>query len=186
MNARIPAIVLGGTGYVAGELLRLLASHPYLDLAAVASDSQPDEPVACAATEIALADGSCFAAGVVACTEGFASDGLGGCVAVLPDEVCAPGTMALAGETACREVAPCGEGPWGDTATDGATTYVDAAYPGMDSDGSATRPWTTIGHAVAAAARLRRSRSSAPTKNSRPMPATITSSCQTTWRPAPR
>jgi N-acetyl-gamma-glutamyl-phosphate reductase len=31
---------------VAGELLRLLAAHPYLDLAAVASDSQPDEPVA--------------------------------------------------------------------------------------------------------------------------------------------
>jgi N-acetyl-gamma-glutamyl-phosphate reductase len=46
MTARIPAIVLGGTGYVAGELLRLLASHPYLELAAVASDSQPDEPVA--------------------------------------------------------------------------------------------------------------------------------------------
>ena len=46
MTARIPAIVLGGTGYVAGELLRLLVSHPYLDLAAVASDSQPDEPIA--------------------------------------------------------------------------------------------------------------------------------------------
>ena len=46
MSARTPAIVLGGTGYVAGELLRLLASHPYFDLAAVASDSQPDEPVA--------------------------------------------------------------------------------------------------------------------------------------------
>jgi len=46
MSPRIPAIVLGGTGYVAGELLRLLATHPYLDLAAVASDSQPDEPVA--------------------------------------------------------------------------------------------------------------------------------------------
>jgi N-acetyl-gamma-glutamyl-phosphate reductase len=46
MNARIPAVVLGGTGYVAGELLRLIAAHPYLDLAAVASDSQPDEPVA--------------------------------------------------------------------------------------------------------------------------------------------
>jgi N-acetyl-gamma-glutamyl-phosphate reductase len=46
MTARIPAIVLGGTGYVAGELVRLLATHPYLDLAAVASDSQPDEPVA--------------------------------------------------------------------------------------------------------------------------------------------
>lgn len=46
MKSRVPAIVLGGTGYVAGELLRLLAAHPYLDLAAVASDSQPDEPVA--------------------------------------------------------------------------------------------------------------------------------------------
>ncbi|MCM2312153.1 MAG: N-acetyl-gamma-glutamyl-phosphate reductase [Steroidobacteraceae bacterium] len=46
MTPRIPAIVLGGTGYVAGELLRLLATHPHLDLAAVASDSQPDEPVA--------------------------------------------------------------------------------------------------------------------------------------------
>ena len=46
MNVRTPAIVLGGTGYVAGELLRLLAAHPWFDLAAVASDSQPDEPVA--------------------------------------------------------------------------------------------------------------------------------------------
>lgn len=46
MSPRTPAIVLGGTGYVAGELLRLLAAHPYFDLAAVASDSQPDEPVA--------------------------------------------------------------------------------------------------------------------------------------------
>jgi N-acetyl-gamma-glutamyl-phosphate reductase common form len=46
MTARVPAVVLGGTGYVAGELLRLIAAHPYLDVAAVASDSQPDEPVA--------------------------------------------------------------------------------------------------------------------------------------------
>lgn len=46
MSARVPAVVLGGTGYVAGELLRLLAQHPYFELAAVASDSQPDEPVA--------------------------------------------------------------------------------------------------------------------------------------------
>jgi len=33
--------VLGGTGYVAGELLRLLAAHPHFRLAAVMSDSQP-------------------------------------------------------------------------------------------------------------------------------------------------
>ena len=36
----VPAIVLGGTGYVAGELLRLLAGHPGLYPAAVLSDSQ--------------------------------------------------------------------------------------------------------------------------------------------------
>jgi N-acetyl-gamma-glutamyl-phosphate reductase len=45
-DARIPAIVLGGTGYVAGELLRLIAGHPSLALAAILSDSQPGEPVA--------------------------------------------------------------------------------------------------------------------------------------------
>ena len=46
MSAAIPALVLGGSGYVAGELLRLLALHPYLKLAAVMSDSAPGEPVA--------------------------------------------------------------------------------------------------------------------------------------------
>jgi N-acetyl-gamma-glutamyl-phosphate reductase len=42
----IPTIVLGGTGYVAGELLRLIAGHPNLELAGILSDSQPGEPVA--------------------------------------------------------------------------------------------------------------------------------------------
>lgn len=46
MSARVPAIVLGGTGYVAGELLRLIAGHPRLELRAVGSDSQPGEPLA--------------------------------------------------------------------------------------------------------------------------------------------
>jgi N-acetyl-gamma-glutamyl-phosphate reductase len=41
-----PAIVLGGTGYVAGELLRLIAGHPELEVAAILSDSQPGAPVA--------------------------------------------------------------------------------------------------------------------------------------------
>ena len=40
MSAPVPAIVLGGTGYVAGELLRLLAGHPFLRPEAVLSDSQ--------------------------------------------------------------------------------------------------------------------------------------------------
>jgi N-acetyl-gamma-glutamyl-phosphate reductase common form len=42
----VPVIVLGGTGYVAGELLRLIAGHPGLELKAILSDSQPGEPVA--------------------------------------------------------------------------------------------------------------------------------------------
>ena len=46
MSTPIPTVVLGGTGYVAGELLRLVAGHPHLTLAAVMSDSKPGEPVA--------------------------------------------------------------------------------------------------------------------------------------------
>jgi N-acetyl-gamma-glutamyl-phosphate reductase common form len=57
MNARVPAIILGGTGYVAGELLRLTLGHPRLTLAAIASDSQPGEPVARAFPHLAAACG---------------------------------------------------------------------------------------------------------------------------------
>jgi N-acetyl-gamma-glutamyl-phosphate reductase len=46
MSASIPTIVLGGTGYVAGELLRLIAGHPNLKLVGILSDSQPGESVA--------------------------------------------------------------------------------------------------------------------------------------------
>ena len=46
MSDSIPAIVLGGTGYVAGELLRLIAGHPHLKAAAILSDSQPGGSVA--------------------------------------------------------------------------------------------------------------------------------------------
>ena len=55
MSERAPAIILGGTGYVAGELLRLVLSHPRLELAAIASDSQPGEPVAKAFPHLAAA-----------------------------------------------------------------------------------------------------------------------------------
>ena len=37
---KIPAVVFGGSGYVAGELLRLLAAHPAFTVAAVSSESQ--------------------------------------------------------------------------------------------------------------------------------------------------
>lgn len=45
-NSTVPTIVLGGTGYVAGDLLRLIAAHPRLELKGVLSDSQPGEPIA--------------------------------------------------------------------------------------------------------------------------------------------
>jgi N-acetyl-gamma-glutamyl-phosphate reductase common form len=57
MTGRVPAIILGGTGYVAGELLRLTLGHPRLELAAIASDSQPGEPVARAFPHLAAACG---------------------------------------------------------------------------------------------------------------------------------
>ena len=57
MSTRIPAIVLGGTGYVAGELVRLVLGHPRLELTAVASDSQPGEAVAGAFPHLAAALG---------------------------------------------------------------------------------------------------------------------------------
>ncbi|MGH8258777.1 MAG: N-acetyl-gamma-glutamyl-phosphate reductase [Steroidobacteraceae bacterium] len=46
MSERIPTVILGGTGYVAGELLRLLAAHPVFEVAGILSDSKPGEPVA--------------------------------------------------------------------------------------------------------------------------------------------
>ncbi|MGH8230849.1 MAG: N-acetyl-gamma-glutamyl-phosphate reductase [Steroidobacteraceae bacterium] len=46
MSETIPTVVLGGSGYVAGELLRLLAAHPNFTLAGIMSDSRPGEPVA--------------------------------------------------------------------------------------------------------------------------------------------
>lgn len=55
MTQRIPTVVLGGTGYVAGELLRLIAGHPNFALAGVMSDSQPGESVAAAFRHLAPA-----------------------------------------------------------------------------------------------------------------------------------
>lgn len=46
MSRTISALVLGGSGYVAGELLRLLAGHPVFRVAGVLSDSKPGELIA--------------------------------------------------------------------------------------------------------------------------------------------
>jgi N-acetyl-gamma-glutamyl-phosphate reductase common form len=49
----VPVLVLGGSGYVAGELLRLLAEHPVLEAAAVVSESRAGDPVAAAFPHLA-------------------------------------------------------------------------------------------------------------------------------------
>ncbi|MCP5093168.1 MAG: N-acetyl-gamma-glutamyl-phosphate reductase [Gammaproteobacteria bacterium] len=46
MNSSINAVVLGASGYVGGELLRLIAAHPGLQFAAAVSESRNGEPIA--------------------------------------------------------------------------------------------------------------------------------------------
>ena len=50
---RVTTIVLGGSGYVAGELLRLITAHPFLELAAAVSDSKPGEAIGSAFPHLA-------------------------------------------------------------------------------------------------------------------------------------
>lgn len=116
------------------------------------SKPNPDaRPSGCAPGERPLEDASCLSAGVPpeACAEGFAANA-DGCDPILPDG-CAPGSMALPGETSCRAIAECGDGAYGAAPIDSTTQHVDQAYAGMDSDGSARRPWRTIQAGVTAA-----------------------------------
>ncbi len=46
MSDSIPAVVLGASGYVGGELLRLIAAHPDFELAAAVSGSASGKPIA--------------------------------------------------------------------------------------------------------------------------------------------
>jgi hypothetical protein len=113
-----------------------------------------EEPEKCAPEEQLIA-GECLRPGVPpeACAApGFEPDGASGCRAILPAEPCPKGTMATPGATACSEVAPCGTGKWGAIPVEPTTEYVDIAYAGSDSDGTAQKPWRTIQDAVDAAA----------------------------------
>ena len=46
MSVQIHAVVLGATGYVGGELLRLISTHPDMRLAAAVSESCAGQPIA--------------------------------------------------------------------------------------------------------------------------------------------
>ena len=39
-------VVLGATGYVGGELLRLVVAHPHFEFAAAVSESRAGDPIA--------------------------------------------------------------------------------------------------------------------------------------------
>ncbi|MDH3620153.1 MAG: N-acetyl-gamma-glutamyl-phosphate reductase [Gammaproteobacteria bacterium] len=45
MSTRIPTVIIGASGYVGGELLRLIAGHPNFSLAAAVSDSGAGKPI---------------------------------------------------------------------------------------------------------------------------------------------
>ena len=57
MSKAIKTVVLGGTGYVAGELLRLIAGHPNFELAAAVSESRSGETIAATFPHLATAYG---------------------------------------------------------------------------------------------------------------------------------
>jgi hypothetical protein len=113
----------------------------------------PTSTSACAPAERLEGD-VCIPPGVPPenCAAGFEPDGAQGCVAVLPPQPCGDGLMAIPGETTCREVAPCGTGTWGDIPVESSTQYVDASYQVGDSDGSMSKPWSTIAEGLVAAA----------------------------------
>ncbi|WP_437801820.1 right-handed parallel beta-helix repeat-containing protein [Sorangium sp. So ce693] len=123
------------------------------ELAMESGECQPaglPPDMACPPGELAIESGECQPAGVPpeACGEGFAGDGNGGCKAILPEDKCPEGQMAIPGETGCREVASCGDEPWGTIPVRANTQFVDQAYAGGDSDGTMTKPWTTIQRAI--------------------------------------
>jgi hypothetical protein len=97
-------------------------------------------------------EGACIAPGIAAdrCAAGFEADGRASCTPILPPEPCAPGTMAIPGETTCREVMPCPAAEHGEAPEEPTTLHVRADHQGP-SDGSAAMPYTTIQAAVDAA-----------------------------------
>ena len=61
MSSKINAIVLGASGYVGGELLRLIAAHPTLQFAAAVSESRNGDPIASTFANLLTAYGdTCF------------------------------------------------------------------------------------------------------------------------------
>ncbi|MBI2389104.1 MAG: right-handed parallel beta-helix repeat-containing protein [Deltaproteobacteria bacterium] len=91
-------------------------------------------------------DRACRPIGIDACADGFALED-GACVPAIP-ESCGPFERASLEAKACVPIAACGASKY-PTSTAPAI-HVDQAYAGGGSDGSAERPFTDLGAALAA------------------------------------
>ncbi|MGZ3424527.1 MAG: hypothetical protein ACXVEE_42100 [Polyangiales bacterium] len=107
----------------------------------------------CAEGEISKLGGGCVAVGVPkdGCAPGWVHDTRGGCAPMLPAETCAPGKMAVPGDVACADVAPCGEGTWGAIPDAPGTVYVDASAP-AGGTGTRASPLASLADALASSA----------------------------------
>ena len=121
-------------------------------LLAACGDNLVVEP-GCPDGRVPSIEGLCELPGVPAtqCALGFAHDGEAGCTPILPAARCPKGTLAQLGDTECRPIGSCGTGKWGDIPLTDNAIYVDASYPGTDSDGTIEKPYPRIQSALYAA-----------------------------------
>lgn len=102
MSGKIPTLIIGGTGYVAGELLRLVAGHPQLTLAAVSSGSQAGSPVATAFPHLAPVLGDLIFTDPAGVSEALPSDGRVAIFAAAPHVVSASAVASALDEVTKR------------------------------------------------------------------------------------
>ena len=130
----------------------------------------PQLSLTCKDHEVPQPGGSCKQVGMRTCSGGIIGPGDSACVAlgpagscpkgwsrsvkdgwcepVQPVAACKAGQLAPPGQTTCGPVRACGSGTWGDIKTTASTLHVDASYSGGSSDGSASKPYTTIAQAL--------------------------------------
>jgi hypothetical protein len=140
-------------------------------LRAVGSACAPRLSTGCKDNEVPLSDGGCKQVGVEECDggikappgwtckhvgppekclTGWSKTSDGWCEPDLPSTVCPDDKLEVIGKTTCQEIGDCGSGTWGKIKTTANTTFVDKSYTGGSSDGSQTKPFTTIADALKA------------------------------------
>lgn len=95
--------------------------------------------------------GECVTVGATSCGYGFSPREFGECTPILPSVPCAPGDAALPGSSECESLAflPCPSGKYPPQGSASDAVHVDATATGTP-DGTESRPYETIGAALAA------------------------------------